>query len=330
MTATTRRPEPDGPRHKKRPTRRKARFSSMEALGFIETPMMTNTWSTSPPPRPITPPPPPVEDDPFAGWEPAGGSSELIEQRFRWGMASFLVLIIGGLTIAGLWLWQRPETMAAASSSEVTTSAETLESELVGLRDTNNNLLDPELDSSAASTQSLSVDGAARDLFNAAGELSDAAATRRSIAVDVATTALDASRLIRDAVAYRSAVVQILVAPDLETDPDLIGLDDAVRDFGTWQQQFNEVRSALPTGTMSEVSSELELVAGNLVSIQGRYVDALRDDDRLAAEVALGDLAEQLSQVEESLIKSLEEVQARAEDLIGDSLAGIGELGARS
>lgn len=326
MTATTRRPEPDGPRHKKRPTRRKARFSSMEALGFIETPMMTSSWSTSPPPRPITPPPPPVEDDPFAGWQPNKGSSELTERRFRWGMASVLTLIIGGLTVAGLWLWQRPEAMAAASSSEVTTSAETLESELVGLRDTNNNLLGPEFDSSAASAQSLAVDGAARALFDTAGALSDAAAPRRSLAVDVATTALDASRLIRDAVAYRSAVIPILVAPDLETDPDLIGLDDAVRDFGAWQQQFNQVRSALPTGTMSEVSSELELVAGNLASIQGRYVDALRDDDRLAAEGVLKDLAEQMSQVEESLINSLEEVQARADDLIGDSLAGIGDL----
>lgn len=323
MTATTGRPEPDGPRHKKRPTRRKARFSSMEALGFIETPMMTSTWSTSPPPRPITPPPPSVEDDPFAGWQPTKGSSELTERRFRWGMASVLALIIGGLTVAGLWLWQRPEAMAAASSSEVTTSAETLESELVGLRDTNSNLLAPELDSSAVSAQSLAVDGAARAVFDAAGALSDAAAPRRSLAVDVATTALDASRLIRDAVAYRSAVIQILVAPDLETDPDLIGLDDAVRDFGAWQQQFNQVRSALPTGTMSEVSSELELVAGNLASIQGRYVDALRDDDRLAAEGVLKDLAEQLSQVEESLINSLEEVQARVDDLIGDSLAGI-------
>lgn len=326
MTATIRKPEHEGPRHKKRPTRRKARFSSMEALGFIETPMMSSTWFTSPPPRPITPPPPSVEDNPFAGWQPTQGSSELVERRFRWGMVSVLVLIIGGLAVAGLWLWQRPGLAAAAASSEVTTQAEALQSELVGLRDINNELLGAELDSSAVSAQSLAVDGAARGLFNAAGALSDTAATRRSNAVDVATTALDASRLIRDAVAYRSAVIQILVAPDLETDHDLIGLDDAVRDFGEWQQQFNEVRSTLPTGTMSEVTGELELVAGNLTSIQGRYVDALREEDRLAAEAALSDLTEQLSQVEGSLTTSLEEVQARVDDLIGQSLAGIGDL----
>lgn len=326
MTATIRKPDPNGPRHTERVRRKKrpARFSSMESLGFIETPTTISTWSTPPlPPRPPAPPPIPQQGDPLNGWHPSDVQTGLVTRRVRWGMVSTLVVVVAALAFAGVWLWHRPAAMADLAASDVSTAARALEPELEGLRELNETIAGAEIDPSAVTAQSFAVDARARALFNISGEL---AGPTRTLAADTATAALDASRLISDAVAYRSAVVQILLAPDLETDPDLVALDDAVRDFGQWQQRFNDIRSALPTGTMSAVSDELAAIAVNLDSIQGRYVDGVSNDDRLAASRALDDLTALLDGAESTLNNSLREIQTRVDELIESSLAGIDQL----
>ena len=249
-----------------------------------------------------------------------------MRKDIRWGLVTTMVVVIGGLAAAGIWLWQRPAAMAEAAVSDVTTAAAVLEPELVALADLNTTLTDTEIDNSAIAAQTLSVEGQARSLFDAAGALPVGASSTRAEATDAATSALDAARLVSDAAAYRSAVISILISPDLETDPELIGLDDAVRGFGEWQQNFNEVRSALPSETMRAVADQLEVIAADLESIQSAYIDGLREDDRLAAEAALEDLAARLETAEELLSESLEQVQEQVSALIEDSLTGVDRL----
>ena len=145
----------------------------------------------------------------------------------------------------------------------------------------------------------------------------------RSISADIAGDALDAARLVGDAIAFKGAVIPILAAPKFETDPDLIAIDDAAREFGAWQAQFDSVRTALSPGMMSVLNSELTLISGELESIQNRYLDAIRTDDRFGTHSAINDLGNRLSDAENILNTSLSDVQERANLRIADALSGI-------
>ena len=332
MTVTIRTPDPKHARHA-RPKRRRTRFSSMESLGFIESPAtVTTSWlappTSAPPEIPLVAPRTKrgAHERTVADLEPNDTTEFLVRRNVRWGLLTVMVLLLGALTAGAVWLWQRPAIMADSALAAVESAAENLEPELMSLSDIASKLSAPGLDSTEFTDQTRSVDQQARELFNAAGALPSSAAESRTAAADTATSALDASRLIRDAVAYRSTAVQILVPPALETDPELIALDDAVRTFGTWQQNFNEIRSALPDGVMSQVTQELALIAGTLESIQGRYIDALRDDDPDGAAGALGDLADRLRAAEDLLWASLAEIEAKAGELINESLEDVRDL----
>lgn len=329
MTATIRRPDPEYARHRRTKMRR-ARFSSMESLGFIETPTTVTSQWVSQEARSELPPPPikrGAHEKTVADIEPLDTTGELLRRDVRWGMVITLAVVVAGLTAAGVWLWHRPAAMAEAASSAVSVAAADLEPELEGLDRLNQQLLDSQMETSEVIARTLSVDGAARKLFDAASGLpTDSEQTARTVATDVATTALDASRLVSDAIAYRSAVIQILTPPDLEADPELIGLEDAVREIGTWRQTFEQVRLALPEGTMSDVSVQLGEIAASLESIQKRYVDGLGQDDRQAAEAAVLELEAQLDIAENLLNRSLRQVQEQADELIRDSFSGIRRL----
>lgn len=305
----------------------------MESLGFIESPAtVSNTWFGPAPTAPVEA----SEQTPrikrgahertVADLEPNDTTELLIGKNVRWGLILVMVFLLGALGAGAIWLVQRPAAQAESALAAVDAAAESLEPELASLSEITVEFVDQNIGSTDITARTRAVDAQARDLFNAAATLPASAADQRSLAADVATTALDASRLISDAVAYRSTVIQILVPPELETDPELIALDDAVRAFGTWQQSFNQIRTALPTRTMSAVSQELAVVAGNLESIQSRYIDGIRDDDAIAASEALGDLADQLTEAESVLTISLADVQTRARELIEASLSGIDEL----
>ena len=78
------------------------------------------------------------------------------------------------------------------------------------------------------------------------------------------------------------------------------------REFGAWQAQFDSVRTALSPGMMSVLSSELTLISGELESIQNRYLDAIRTDDRFGTHSAINDLGNRLSDAENILNTSAE------------------------
>jgi hypothetical protein len=87
--------------------------------------------------------------------------------------------------------------------------------------------------------------------------------------------------------AYVGAVTPILTAPTLITEPELIDLQTAVAEFGSWRNTFGMVLSNLPEGVMPELTAELNAIRDDLEEMQGTYVDGLREDDRVAALAAV-------------------------------------------
>lgn len=300
--------------------RRPPRFSSLEILGFSDA---ESTWSDSPVAAPVVPDHDTLfrgrheaGPDPLAGWSPEDVGNRLSGSNIRWGLVVIVTLAVAGMAAFGYWLWQRPAVEAQASQQAVVAQAEGLTAKLPSLDEINGALT-----ADQAGMDSTTLDGVetqARTLFEASGAL-PSTGSMRTAASQAASATLDGVRLVRNAAAYRAALTPALTAPVLETDPELIALDEAARAFGVWQHDFDEVRTALPEGVLSEVTQELDILSGELAAVMSRYVDALREDDQPAAQSVLLDLTNRLSQVGRSLDDSLENIQERVGNRITEA-----------
>ena len=317
MTATSRKPK-----HLAR-RRRRFRLASMESLGFIDSPGTATTWTTNaslPPTAPVaqsTAGPIPHED-PFKDWTPSEVGRRLLTGNIRWGFMAGMLMIATGLVGIGYWVYQQPEAAADAAMAE-------LQEQVALLRPVLGALIESDLSNTGSdlSASLMEIDTVARTVFDTSGTLPGSLSEQRAIAADIAGDALEGSRLINDAHAYRSAVIPILAVPTFQADPNLIRLDEAAREVGEWQTHFNSVASALPEGTMTELGSELTLISGELDAIQTRYLDALRSDDRFGAHSALDDLSKRLRTAEGMLASSMERVLGRARERLTNALAGV-------
>jgi hypothetical protein len=305
----------------------------MECLGFSDA---ASTWSDSPVPFVMTVAPqstptgtgrhvaPPPEPDPIAAWQPAEFGNRLAGSNIRWGAIVALVVLVATAAGLGYWLNQRATANASANSIAVETSATALDDALPALEVFNSGLVDS---SETDDTVGLNtVDGAARDLFTASGAVPDSERATRSAAAAATSAALDGVRLAGDAHAYRSAVSPILVAPELETDPALIELDQAARDFGVWQLGFDQVRNALPEGVLPDVTQRLDALSADLTAILGDYMDALAADDGAAAAAVLSGLAEQIGEIDDAMTAALFDVQDRVETRVAETRAALDDI----
>lgn len=316
MTATIKPPK-RARRHRKPPIR----FSSMESLGFSNP---SSVWSDSPivptpaPGRHIDPNPVP---DSLADWQPEEFEDRLSTNNIRWSVLVTAFVLLAAAGGVGLWLYQRPAAQAEASVAAATLQAEDLLATLPALQTFNEALLgtgegdDP--------TSLFAVDAAARALFDVSGDLDASAGSARSAAASASGAALDGVRLAGDARSYRVAVVPILVPPELETDPNLIELDEAARNFGSWQLRFDDVRTALPDGVLTATTEQLDVLSGDLASILTQYVDTLREDDQVGAQAVLTTLVRRLADVDEQMTRSLIEAQERVADRIVEAEAAL-------
>lgn len=326
MTATI---NTSRPRERGRP--RTLRFSSMECLGFSDA---ASTWSDSPVPfamtvaTPSTPAgrhvAPPPEPDPIAAWQPAEFGNRLAGTNIRWGAIVALVVLVAATAGFGYWLSQRAAASASANSIAVEASATALDDALPELEVFNSGLVgtNETIDTVGLNT----VDGAARDLFTASGAVPDSERVTRSAAAAATAAALDGVRLAGDAHAYRSAVSPILAAPELETDPALIELDQAARDFGVWQLGFDQVRNALPEGVLPDVTQRLDALSADLTAILGDYMDALAADDGAAAAAVLSGLAEQIGEIDDAMTAALFDVQDRVETRVAETRTALDDI----
>lgn len=326
MTATT---QTTKRRIRQRPS---VRLGAMEVLGFIDGPG-TTTWTTSEMvPTPVARPTPasaPAADQPtieeiLETWVPNEVQDQLTRKKVRWGSITAVIALLTALTGAGYWIYSQPQQAAVAAVAEVTAEASALQANLWTLSDLNETLVADHFPESAAPARLLAVDDQARALFGASGNLPSSEAESRALAADGASDVLDASRLVGDALAYRIAVIPILFAPELETDASFIDLDDAAFAFGEWRLRFDTTKAALPTGILSDTTSELGLISAELDEIQARYLDALRNEDGPAAVAALDTLSARLWDAGVLLDEGLAGIQERVAtriDSAGDSLA---------
>lgn len=306
----------------------------MENLGFFDAGRATPTWSDAPirrrgrherlaggvPASPTTPKP-----DPLADWQPTEVGTRLLRGNVRWSLVAGVALLVAGLVVLAYWAYQRPIAASAEALVRLETTAGEMPQHLAELAAISESLTGSSQQESPTQVL-LSAQAAARRLFDASGDLPASEMGTRSLAADAASQILDASGLLADAHAFRAAIVPVLVPPAFETDPGLIELDDAARQFGEWQLRFDRVRSALPDGSLSSFAVELELFSGDLEAIQGRYVDALREDDEDGARRVIGEIAQSLRSLAESLDAELAAIQIRVEDRIAEADSALAAL----
>lgn len=259
---------------------------------------------------------PAPEPDPLADWEPQDIAPRLAGGNIRWGVVTTLIVLIVAALGLSFWAYQR-----TAARDDVPIEA-SLGDDIDGLLASLGSLeaLNDALVAETPGLESIDigdVDAAARQLFEAGGELPHSQTEARYLAAGAAGSALDGVRLAGEARSYLLAVAPLLDAPALETDPSVIALDDAVRAFGDWQLWFDEVRTALPDNVLSSATEQLDVLSGDLTSILGDYIDGLREDDQAAAAAAVGELSSRLDDVHAMLDGSL----GRTWDLVGQRIS---------
>jgi hypothetical protein len=228
-----------------------------------------------------------LEADSMVDWSPIDVEKRL-NKRVRFPLVAIWVFIIGVIGVGGVWLWQNADRNSETAFVEVQDAGSALGVTLeplaaaAALIDPANGPIPETVLPAIADT-----DRTSRALFSAAAELSGTQAGSRSVASDAATLALDATRTLSNLSAYIGAVAPILTAPTLITEPELIDLQTAVAEFGTWRNTFGLVLSNLPEGVMPELTAELNAIRDDLEEMQGAYVDGLREDDRVAALAAV-------------------------------------------
>ncbi|MFP3881381.1 MAG: hypothetical protein ACLFRT_13380 [Actinomycetota bacterium] len=316
MTATIKPPEKD------RSERRGLRFSSMEVLGFAYSESM---WSDAAPASIV---PETVRrgrhEATVADLRPEDPGDRFTGGNVRWGFVAMILLLVTGAAAAGLWLYQRPAAHEAASVATLISEASQLESGLPTLEQFNIDLVAADIPAETSGLASL--EATARSLFAASADLGSGQTEMRTAASQASGSTLDAIRLATEARSYQAAVLPVLTPPELETDPELIELDEAARQFGDWQLGFDDVRTALPEAILSDVTQELDILSGDLSTLLGRYVDALREDDPAAVEAVMSDLSERLAAVDALLQSELEEIRARVETRVGEARQALDRI----
>lgn len=302
------------------------RLFSMELLGFLDNPGTATTWASATTPggevtagRHLAP----GEKARIADRAPSDLGSEFLKGNFRWSALLALILIGAGIAALGAWATQRPVADRALALGEVRASGAELEAAVAGMNGLNEVLVAPEVTIGSVNETLSQVDDLARQLFTASAVLPQSEATHRSRATAASGDALDATKLLREAYAYRAAVLPVLAAPSLETDPDLIEIDEAVRQFGAWQARFDEIRTALPADVMGKLTDELDSVSAQLDTMMTDYVDALRSDDQAAAADVVAGLERRLAATETALFTALGDVQTRVQRHIDSSLFAL-------
>jgi hypothetical protein len=208
----------------------------------------------------------------------------------------------------------------------VQAAAATLEPEMVGLKQLNQTLAAPSTDAGAINQAMLDLESAIRALFEAGATLDHLDAVVKSTVLEIAGEVSEAQRLFSDAHAYRAALIPVLAPPDLETDPELVALEDAAASFSEWQARFESVRTALPSGILPEVTAGLDGLAAEIGRGQRLYLDALGDDDLEGAMLAVGRIEEGLGGVEDILFAALAATSDQVDSLIRNATEGLGAL----
>ncbi|HSL27404.1 MAG TPA: hypothetical protein VLA54_14110 [Acidimicrobiia bacterium] len=234
-----------------------------------------------------------IPDLDLGSWKPhVIARSKLGRQRL-----SAATIVVVSLTLLGALalvasLFRAPGDRAILEEEAVTQTSSGLATALTGLDPI---LADATTDVAEATSLLISVDTAARALFDAAASLGDGAEQQvvRQSASSVAQRALQLESLVGEALSYR------LVLNPLWRSPALAGVTDptqAAAAISAWETQLVDMSVILPAA--AELSPHVEQVRAFVDGIEAwrtRYLDALAVDDSAGAEAAVADLEGQLA-----------------------------------
>jgi len=261
-------------------------------------------------------------------WTPQGVADKHLERRrFRWPMLALLVFLAAVVTGAGLWLYRQPDSAAASALGQVRAEAETLSdaiAEVLPLIDGIDSDRLPDENRNAAVF--FEMGERARTMFAVSAELPAAESADRGAAAGAAGLAIDASRQLMDATAYRTAVEPALTLPILEVDPELTDLATATESFTEWRAGFDSIRAGLPVGVAIGASAALDEISTGLEATQTDYLDALRTGNRTAAVEVLGRLRAELLRARQAMLSDMAALSDSVSQLIGDAKAELDRL----
>lgn len=290
--------------------RRPIRLPYMETLGFIDDTEAPETWTstsvdTHEPPDPTEPATTIIEAPLVDVWALSDAAAIFVRARIRWSTVIAILVMLIAAAGASLWILHRPEAASTAALEQVSEDAHLVAERSAGLAAairTNNE------------TNGLvsEVDTAARSLFNSSTLMPPELAASRLAAADAATDALEATRTLSGARAYRTAVSSLLLSPALPTDPSLTLVDDAAREFSAWQTWFSGTVASLPKGVMTEPRTLLVSATSRLYVIRSTYLEGLRAGDQAAAAAAVTALEDQLNEIGFALDAEYEAVVSRS------------------
>lgn len=261
-------------------------------------------------------------------WTPQSfGTKHLGRRRFRWPMVvSLVALLLIGSGLA-YWLYSEPTSSATAALGQVQTEAEALAIEIDEVAPLVNGL---HLERLPEANQDASVffemGESARAMFAASADLPADDSANRSTAAEAAGLAIDASRQLMDATAYRTAVEPALTLPLLETNPDLTDITTATEAFTEWRTGFESIRAALPSGIADQATAALEAISLGLETTQNAYLDAIRTDNRTAAVEVVGTLRADLLGVRQAMLTDIATVSDSVDALIDQARADLTRL----
>ena len=281
--------------------------SVLESLGFFDPANeIVVTMGSMPASYPVeaAPVPPPsggrqlIPDIDLTSWKPhVIARSKLGKGRFSMSMIAFLSITLLALAIITVNLLRAPAEQAALQENSLAVASTQLGIALAELEPVLANVSN---DVAEATSVLISVDTAARDLFDAAALLGNDTEQQvlRQSAAALAERSLALESSIGDALNYR------LVLNPLWNSPDLAGVVDptaAAAAVASWQTQLIDMVESLPTST--ELGTHVEQVRGfvdGLESWRVRYLDALALGDLVTAEAAVADLDGQLGLLAQS------------------------------
>ena len=284
--------------------------SVLESLGFFDPaneivvtmgPMPTSSPAEAAPAAPVPPAPGGrqlIPDIDLTSWRPhVIARSKLGKGRMSMTMIAVLSITLLAVAVLTANLLRAPAEQAARQEDTLSEAATQLEIALTGLEPVLENVT---TDVAQATSTLISVDTAARDLFDAAALLGDDTEQQvlRQSAATLAERSLALESSVGDALNYR------LVLNPLWKSPGLVGVVDptsAAAEVAGWQTQLIDMVESLPTST--ELSVHVEQVRGFVEGLEAwrvRYLDALSLGDLTTAEAAVADLDGQLALLAQS------------------------------
>lgn len=314
--------------------------SVLESLGFFDpaNEIVVTMGSTAPylqgeasAPAPTPPTPRPgvrslIPDIDLLGWRPhVIARSKLGKGRYSTMMITILAASLLILAVVVANLLRAPAEQTARQENTLTEASTRLGSALSGLEPV---LANVTTDVAEATSSLISVESAARDVFDAAALLGDDPEQQvlRQSAASLAQRSMDLEASIGDALNYRR------VLDPLWNSPDLVGVvdpTDAAAAVAGWQAQLGGLVDSLPD--TAQLQDHVDQVRGFVEGLDGwrvRYLDALSLADLGTAEAAVADLDGQLALLaqsgEDTLSRLFDDASTERSRILSDlaSIAG--------